>query len=508
MSLKRQTVWSMMPLMVVSVVNLASVPLFFSYLGPEVYGLWFYVNTFSGMFGFADLGIGVSVGRYIGVALGRGDTAAVREYWGTGQAAALPLVALMGIVFTVLGVIFGPLWFKVAPEQVSLMRVCFVLGGLSLFLNYYSQMWVILEQAHLDFRFLAILRTAATLAGLLPSILIARATGNLIWMMSWGVGVSALQLGVYYWHSRRKYGLGLNLASASWARAREMSAYLAKIFASIVVGGPLAYMDRLVLGAVAPSPASAAPYAVCVQAGSRLQGLGVSVMGPVFHNTTRAEGRGERVSAAAIYNEMFNFTAGWYVLAVVWAAVWHPVFLHYWLDILTGKHIATAVSPVFTPVIAAFCLWAMASVSSSQLGALDRAGTALGFSVAGGVFAAVCVYVGWHMAGLTGVAYGFLISRLVFVAQDIYTACLVGALGWLGGRFWLGIAVQTALGGTFALLYFVLPRESIWLLLFAALHGGLVAVWLLRHPLRRAVTDPTFFRRVSASPAEKIVPGP
>jgi hypothetical protein len=196
------------------------------------------------------------------------------------------------------------------------------------------------------------------------------------------------------------------------------------------------------------------------------------------------------------------------VLAVVWVAVWHPVVLHYWLDILTGKHIAAAVSPVFTPVIAACCLWAMASVSTSQLGALDRAGTALGFSVAGGVFAALCVYVGWHIAGLTGVAYGFLISRLVFVAQDIYTARLVGGLGWLGGRFWLGLAVQSALGGTFALLYLVFPRESAWLLVPAALHGALVALWLLRRPLQRAITDSTFFRSAPATSAEKIVPGP
>ena len=490
-----------MPLVVVSVVNLVSVPLFFSYLGPEIFGLWFYVNTFSGMFGFGDLGIGVSVGRYIGVALGRGDLTAVREYWGTGHAAALPLVALMGLVFAALGVIFGPLWFQIPSEHVSLMRGCFILGGVSLFFNYYSQMWVVLEQAHLDFKFLAVLRTTATLVQVLPSILIARATGNLLWMLSWGVAVSALQLALFFWHSRRRYGLGLNLASASWARAREMAAYLAKIFVSTVVGGPLANMDRLVLGAIAPSPAVAAPYAVCVQTGSRLQGLGISVMGPVFHNTTRAEGRGERVSAAAIYNEMFTFTAGWYVLAVVWAAVWHPVFLHYWLDILSGKNIAAAVSPVFTPVIGAFCLWGMASVSGSQLSALDRAGTVLGFAAAGGAFAAAGVYAGWQIAGLPGAAYGFLLSRLVFVAQDIYTARLVGASGWRNSSLWFGIAGQCVVGGTFALLYLVFPQDSIWLLPFAVLHGGLVAVWLLRHPLRRAFTDATFFRSLTAKPA-------
>ena len=39
--------------------------------GAELYALWFYVLTFTGAFGFMDLGLGVAVGRYIGVALGR-----------------------------------------------------------------------------------------------------------------------------------------------------------------------------------------------------------------------------------------------------------------------------------------------------------------------------------------------------------------------------------------------------------------------------------------------------
>src|SRR5438046_2922583 len=118
MSMKRQTLWSLAPLLVVSAANVASVPLFYRYLGTDMYALWLYVITFSGMFGFADLGLGVVVGRYIGMALGRGDRAAVREYWGTGNLIALPLLALMGLVFALLGVAFGPAWFKVSPENV------------------------------------------------------------------------------------------------------------------------------------------------------------------------------------------------------------------------------------------------------------------------------------------------------------------------------------------------------------------------------------------------------
>ena len=178
MSLKRQTLWSMAPLLVVTVINIVSVPLFYRYLGSEMYALWFYVLTFTGAFGFMDLGLGVAVGRYSGVALGKGDLDAVREYWGTGNAIAIPLLAIMALVFAVVGVVFGPAWFNVAPENVNLLRWSFVAGGVGLFLSYYGQFWLILSQAHLDFRFVAILRTLATVLRVIPAIPLAWATRN------------------------------------------------------------------------------------------------------------------------------------------------------------------------------------------------------------------------------------------------------------------------------------------------------------------------------------------
>ena len=70
---ERQTLWSLLPILAISAINLISVPLFYRFLGAQMYALWFYVLTFTGAFGFMDLGLGVAVGRYIGVALGRKD---------------------------------------------------------------------------------------------------------------------------------------------------------------------------------------------------------------------------------------------------------------------------------------------------------------------------------------------------------------------------------------------------------------------------------------------------
>src|SRR5207244_11535681 len=117
MSLKKQTLWSLAPLLVTTAINLVSVPLFYRYLGAELYALWFYVLTFTGAFGFMDLGLGVAVGRYVGVALGRNDLQAVREYWGTGNAIAIQLLVVIGIVFGLVDFIGGLAWLIVTAVR-------------------------------------------------------------------------------------------------------------------------------------------------------------------------------------------------------------------------------------------------------------------------------------------------------------------------------------------------------------------------------------------------------
>lgn len=480
MSLKRQTVWNMMPLLVVSGVNIFSVPLFYRYLGADLYALWFYVITFTGVFGFADLGLGVAVSRFIGVAIGRGDYAAVREYWGTGNLIALPLLLAMGLGFAGVGWRFGPEWFNVSPGNEDLLRYCFLAGGAGLFLSYYAQLWNVLVQAHMDFKYSSLLRVGTTLGQVLPSIAIARATHNPLWICLWTVAVGAGQLAAIIWHARRRHQLGFAFAAARRDRLREMAGYTGKTFALLVTGSLFGSIDRLILGKLAAG-GEFARYAICGNVGNRLQGLSVAVMGPVFHNTSRAAGSARPASAAAIFDEMFQFVFGWYLLAAVWAVVWHRVALHFWL----GAELGGQVAGLFPPVVVAFCFTALASISASQLGALNRVGTLLGFSVATGVATVAGVGLGWRLGGLPGGAYGFLASRVVCLAQDIFVMRLVSARGWWSGQTWRALGGQGLVAAVFWSANLIWPPASAGMLFLALLHGGLVAAWLLRQPLRK-----------------------
>ena len=479
MSIKRQTLWSIAPLFVVSALNIVSVPLFYRYLGPEMYALWFYVLTFTGAFGFMDLGLGVAVGRYVGVALGRSDLQAVREYWGTGNAIAIPLLATMGVIFGVIGVIFGPEWFNVDPSLNGLLRWSFVAGGAGLFLSYYGQFWLILSQAHLDFKFISLLRIFTNLLQILPSIALAWATRNPFVLIVWGTIIGAIQLAIFVWHANKSYSLGFDFTHAGWHRAWEMAAYTGKTFATLLVGSLLGSADRLLLGKLAP-PVDFARYAIGSNAGARVLGLSTAVMGPVFSNTSRAVGGGSRGSVASVYNEMFDFTFPWYLLLSIWVAIWHPILLRLWL----GKELGSTVAPLFVPIIAGCCLTAISNISTAQLGPLNRLGSGLIFQILTSVLLVATVYLGWAWNGVVGVAWAFLFSRVVLIAQDLFVIRLVNAGGWLAPKTWKHLGLQLLIGLAFSSTGLFLPRPALWQLIPAALHGTVVSTWLLRHPVR------------------------
>jgi len=469
-------------------------PLFLRFLGNEMCALWMYVSTVSGMFGFAGRGLGVVVGRYIAVALGKSDAAAVRGYWGTGNLIVLPFLTVASLVFIGVGVWLGPKWFNVSPENFTLLRLCFLVSGFGLFLNYYGTYWLILSQAHLDFKFISLLRTTMNLLQVLPSIVLAYFTRSPLVLIVWNLFVSLLQLLLFIRHSHRKYNLGFHLRDASFGHAREMAVYAGKNFVGLVAGGFFSSIDRLILGKTGFAPAADyAHYVVANNLSSRLQSLSVAVMGPVLFNTARTVGGDGKTSAAKIYNDTFAFVFDWYLLAAIWVGLWHPVLVRFWLMHTMGEQLgekaALQVAPLLVPLVAACCFTALANISGVQLASLNRLGTNIGFGVAAGLLAIAGVWFGWKTGGIVGAAYGFLFSRVALVAQDLFTIRLLKAGGWLTRRTWEKIGAQVLVGAVFALSYFIFQRDSYWLLIPAALHGGFIGVWLLRHQLRKTLAS-------------------
>jgi O-antigen/teichoic acid export membrane protein len=487
MGIKRQFLWSMAPLLVISVVNIFSVRLFYRYLGPEMYALWFYVNTLNGTFGFTDLGLGAAVGRYLGIALGARDRTALKQYWGTSNLLALLVVSIMTVAFIGLGVTFGPKWFQVSPDHVNMLRWAFVAGGFSLWLGYYGNFWLVLSQAHFDFKFIGFWRSILNVAQVATTLYLAWFTHNPVVLISVGALFGLVQLFIFARHAVTRYHLGLNLRDSSIARAKELFGISNKAFGIVLVNSFGGSIDRLILGKLA-LPAAFADYNICNNFGSRITSLGASIMGPVFYQTNRALGRGDREQTVAIFNESFNWTFGFYALGIIWTIFWHPVFLRLWL----GNELGQAVAPAFTPLVVSFCITGIGMISSAQLMSLNRAGAELVFVIVRSICLGLFAILGWHWGGMAGVAWGVLASRFIVIAQDMYAIRLIGGGGWLAWQTWRNLLMQFAVGAAFFSVSRLLPAQSWWLTVPAALHGGLMFAWLLRHQIARALESAKF----------------
>jgi O-antigen/teichoic acid export membrane protein len=475
MSVKRQTLWSMAPLLVATVLNLISIPLFYRYLGPNLYALLFYIGTLTGSFGFADLGLGVATGRYVGVELGRGDMEAARSYWGTGNAFAIPLLAGMSVIFMVLGYFLGPRWFNVDPHHVNTLQSGFLVVSVGLFCSYYGQFWNILAQVNLDFSFISILRVIFTTLNIGGGLVLALSTRNVVLIIAWNSLLSVVQLFILVWHARHHYHFGIHLPLARLSRMKEMAGFTLKTFLSLVVNNILGGIDRLALGKLA-TPANFAHYTICSNIGQRVNGLSVSIMGPIFGNSSRAVGSGSGQRISDVYEESFDLMYPWIVLVAIWCILWRYPILTLWL----GTDLARTVSPLLPPLIIAYCITSMANISGALFAPLDRVGLGLLIHILTGTFVVVCVYLGWRWAGIIGVAYGFLLSRVCLIAQDLLVIRLIQARGWWKPVRWLHISLQILLGALFYLLIAAWELPLIIQACLALLHGFGVASWLLR----------------------------
>jgi len=356
-----------------------------------------------------------------------------------------------------------------------------------LFFGFYGTYWLILSQAFLDFRFISVTRVVMTFLQIIPGVILAFFTHNPLLLTGWGTLVALLQLIVFVWHARRQYDVGFQFHSASLARAREMATFTGKNLIVLVAASLFASIDRVMLGRFALADRFS-PYVFSSNIASRLQSLSLSVMAPVLFNTTRVVDD-IHVAAAKIYNSTFSFVFDWYLLAALWLGLWHPVFLRLWLTHTMGAELglktAILVGPLLVPLVAAGCLAAISNISTAQLASLNHLGITILCTIGAGLLAIAGVWTGWHAGGVVGAAYGFLASRIVLVAQDIYAIHLLKAGGWLDARTWLKALAQTGVAALFASIYYFLPPDSFWLLVPAALHAALVAGWLLRQPLRK-----------------------
>lgn len=413
MKLEQATAWSLLPILLLAILSVVTVPIYYHSFGPEMYALWFAVQTMTGSFGFMDLGMGVATGRFIGVAIGRGDFAAAREYWASGNLVNLVFLGAMALAFGLLGSFGGAQWFQAVHFDHPVFLSCIWASAAGLFVNYYSQGWQILLQAHLEFRWLSINRSFFSLLTGIGMAGFAWLFHNPFPSILYGVGIGILQLASLIWRAHRRHLMGPSLRYARWARLREMFAYSGKTFLALISGSVLSSLDRWVLGRVAGATPFIS-YNVASNLASRAQGLSVAIMGPIFHESSRGVGGEDIPRLADIYRRSFNLLAPIYILSTLWITTWQVPWLNLWL----GPKLATEVSHVLPFLIWAATISAISNISGAQLGPLNLVGTGTMIQSISWACSGLLVWAGWQLHGLEGSAAGLLAGRFVLFFQD------------------------------------------------------------------------------------------
>jgi O-antigen/teichoic acid export membrane protein len=429
--------------------SLISFRVMYNGMGAEMYALLLYVLTMTGTFGFMDLGIGTALARYMGMALGHQDHQAVQEYWAVGMRLGILFTAFFSLIFILAGTLVGPLWFNVSPENKTMLRWCFAMGGVSLFLSYVTEQWNRVCQVFLDFAFVNKIKLWFFLLQIFPAMFLAWRFGNPVYVLFWTAIVYVIKFVIMIIHVAKKYDLYLMpKAPFLWVRFHEIKAYMLKSFSVLLISNFFVGLDRIVLGRLA-SPAAFTHYGIAFATGQRAEGFSTSIVGPVFSNMNLLlKSKDEAATPAHVYDYTCQMVLNWFLLAAVVVAFFSKPLLVVWL----GADLASHVQPVFIPVVLGCCINAFANLSRVALTSIDRQGMLMKSTVLSGVAMAICCYSGYKMYGIVGAGYGFLASKLPYIIMDYITVKLLGARGIYNIKTVLTAGAFLLAGGTGALL--------------------------------------------------------
>jgi O-antigen/teichoic acid export membrane protein len=116
---------------------LITVPMTLNYLGPERYGMWMTIASFSIMLSFSDLGIGNGVLSAVADSFGRNDRPAIRNQVSSGFFFLCGIAVLLFLLFALIGPLFrwdrlfnvvSPLARQESAPALAVFILCFAIG--------------------------------------------------------------------------------------------------------------------------------------------------------------------------------------------------------------------------------------------------------------------------------------------------------------------------------------------------------------------------------------------
>jgi O-antigen/teichoic acid export membrane protein len=165
--------------------GLLLVPLYLRYLGPGMYGAWLASGDLLGWLSLLHMGITGVVTQRMAAAHGRGERAALGEYFATGVAVQAALMTvLVGVGLLVAP--FVPGWLGIHGQEARVLARCFAAAAAATGLGFMAAVVGSLPLAVQRMAFNAAATLACTLAGLVTTVWMLLAGAGL-WALVWGM---------------------------------------------------------------------------------------------------------------------------------------------------------------------------------------------------------------------------------------------------------------------------------------------------------------------------------
>lgn len=432
-----------------TVVAVLLTPFLVHRLGDTQFGIWILVNTLVGHFQLLELGLMLSIVRYVAFHSARGETRTVESIVGSALA-FLGVVSVVTVPVALALSWLGPSLFTLGAADTGMFGQAILLTGLITVVGYFRRLFYAVIQGYQRFALLNVCSVTGALFGAGASVVaVTRGHGVTALLLILFVRTAfelALELGFVFW----KLGLHPSPRVATRAQIRTLASYSSYAFLMNAALKVTYGSDTYVLGIYAPV-SNITPYSIGNQVSSALDSVAEPMVSLLFPLASELDASQSRESLRRLMLRGSQITLLLTAPGAMFVA-WHGAQIITWW--LGESYVATCL-PFLHAFLAVSVCGAFADVPGQILLGIGRIRFVAFVSVAKAVLKVGLALTLVRFYGVIGVVLATLLSTLSLTTLlTVSYACrAIGSrlLGWYARVAAPAVSVCVAAAACFAL---------------------------------------------------------
>ena len=406
-SLLRSILSNWVGMLIAGLVSFVLTPILIHGLGEFYYGMWVLVASLIGYYGLLDMGLRVTVQRFIARFQGANQREELNQTFTTAVKLTLAISSLVIILIPCL-ILLLPRFFRLQGAAVGLFRWLIILLALDVAVVLPVRLLGTYLCALQRFDLYNMAAIAVDLSRALLFVVVLR--------LGWGVlGVGAAALAVtllslpVHWYLLRRVDPGFRIlwSYASWSRVWELASFSFYILLNTVGDRLRSYSDAIVIGRVL-GVAMITPFIVAARLMEYYKSLLVGVSGPLMPAISSLDGQNRGSDARSLFIRATRMTTLLSVFIATMLFVDGRQLLYYWV----GEGFVS--SYVLVEILTVGYLLSLVQAPTSVLLIARGQHRPMGWWTLGEGVANLVLSIYWaRQYGLVGIALGTMVPMVV-----------------------------------------------------------------------------------------------